>query len=203
MRVISAVVTNLLSKQASEYFFLVTLAGTNHFTSLPYDITMSDGITYLANNGLVAVDPPRMSQTVDREAYKIQFADPLFAMKGYFETGAVGDSVVVRVGFCNPHRAGNITGSDGVVVKPGEAFRDIRDTILSYKGTVDGHGYEIEFDNGTVMATIEGSSPMSDLDLVIPFMTSKDAIKQYDATDTAYDQIYEGSGEIMTKWGKA
>jgi hypothetical protein len=203
MRVLTSVVTTLLRSSGVEYFFLVSINGTDFSTSLPYDVTMTDGRTYFADNGLVSVDPPRMSQTVDRESYKVQFADPSFLMRSYFENGAVGDPIEVRVGFMNPNVSGDMTGTGGVAVKPGAPFLDIRDTILAYKGTVDNHGYEIDFDNNTVLATIEGSSPMSDLDLVVSFMTSKDSIKQYDATDTAYDQIYEGSGEIVTKWGKA
>jgi hypothetical protein len=185
----------------AEYFFLVGIGGTDYSTSLPYSIVMSDGITYNHDNGLVAVEPPRLSTTVDRESYKITFADPQFLMRSYFEAGAVGDSIVVRIGFLNP-TTGLMTGSDGVSVAPGMPFRDLRDTIMSYGGVVDNHGYTLDFGEGNVRATIEGSSPMADLDLVKTFQTSKECINQFRSGDTSYDQIYQGAQGIVYKWGK-
>jgi hypothetical protein len=201
MRNLGAVVSNLMTLGGIEYFFLVSLRGADHSTSLPYSITMSNGITYLHDNGLTSVEPPRLSTTVDRESYKIAFADPNFLMRSYFESGAVGDAIEVRVGFINPTDS-PIVGSDGVSVAPDAPFLDIRHTILSYKGIVDNHGYNIDFGDKSVIATIEGSSPMADLDLVRVYYTSKESIKQFSATDTSYDQIYEGSEEIVIKWGK-
>jgi len=170
-------------------------------TSIPYDITISNGTTYLASNGLQGVDPPRLSQTVDRESYKVVFADPNYLMKSYFEAGAVGDKIEVYIGFINPTNAA-LLGTDSVSVSPKAPFKNMSDTILAYRGSVDTHGYDVNFESGEVTATIEGSSPMSDLDMVRAFNTSRDAIRQYNAADTSYDQIYEGSGEIVTKWGK-
>ena len=55
---------------------------------------------------------------------------------------------------------------------------------------------------GTKLAIIEGTSPMSDLDLVNPFITSADGMDQKNASDTSFDEIYENS-EITLKWGKS
>lgn len=201
MRATSSVVKSLIKANNVEHFFLVNIGDSDYSTSLPYDVTMSNGITYLAENGLVAVDPPRLSQTVDRESYKIQFADPNYLMRSYFEAGATGDKVEVYIGFIN-NTSASINGTDGVAVLPMAPFKNTADCLLVYRGTVDNHGYEINLGDNTVIATIEGSSPMSDLDLVRALYTSKDSIRQFDSTDTAYDQIYEGSGEMVTKWGK-
>lgn len=201
MRNLGAVVSALMARSSIKYFFLVSIRGTDHSSSLPYNITMGNGTTYLADNGLIGVEPPRLSTTVDREAYKIAFADPQFTMKSYFEDGAVGDTVEVRLGFINPTDS-PIVGSDAVDVQPGMPFLAMADTIVTYRGTVDNHGYTINFDENSVTATVEGSSPMADLDLVRTFQTSKECLKQFAPTDTAYDQVFDGSEEIIIKWGK-
>jgi len=201
MRVLSSVVNTLLSRSSIKYFFLVSVGNTDHTTSLPYDITMSNGTTYLANNGLISIDPPRQSTTVDSEAYKISFADPNYMLRSYFESGAVGDDLRVYVGFIN-NTAAPMVDAGGVSVQVGEPFKDMRDAVMSYRGFVDSHGYSIEPNESRVIATIQGASPMADLDMVRTFMTSKDYIKQFSANDTSYDQIYEGSVSILTKWGK-
>lgn len=201
MRELGTVVSALMAMSGVKYFFLVSIRGTDHSTSLSHDITMSNNVTYLADNGLIGVEPPRLSTTVDREAYKISFSDPNFTMKSYFEDGAVGDTVEVRLGFVNPTQ-NPITGSDAVDVLPQMPFLDLRDTIITYRGTIDNHGYGIDFAENAVTATIEGSSPMSDLDLVRTFQTSKECLQQFAPTDTAFDQVFVGSQEIIIKWGK-
>ena len=42
---------------------------------------------------------------------------------------------------------------------------------------------------------------MSDLDMVKPFISSKDGMDQKSATDTSFDEVYEDN-EITLKWGK-
>lgn len=200
MRKLGNAITSILQQGNVEYFFLVSIDGLDHSTSLPHNISMSNSTTYLSDNGLMAVEPPRLSTVVDREAYKVVFSDPQFLMRAFFEAGAVGRSIVVYIGFINS--ISGLVGSNGTVVVLGMPFLDMRDTICAYKGVIDGHGYEINAADSTVIATIEGASPMADLDMNRPFFTSKESIKQFAAGDTAYDQIYEGSGEIITKWGK-
>jgi len=43
---------------------------------------------------------------------------------------------------------------------------------------------------------------MSGLGIVKAFYTSKDSMKQIDATDTSFDQVYQGSRVIDLLWGK-
>ena len=42
---------------------------------------------------------------------------------------------------------------------------------------------------------------MADLDSVNVIYSSKDGMDQLSATDTSFDEIYDGA-EIATKWGK-
>jgi hypothetical protein len=71
-----------------------------------------------------------------------------------------------------------------------------------YKGTIDNQTYSIDFDEGSIIATVESSSPMGSLGNINPFYTSKDNMDQKSLADTAFDQIYEGSAGITLLWGK-
>lgn len=204
MKKLSNAVNTLIFEKNISYFFLVSLDITSaiqHYTSLPYDITMGDGNTYSSENSVYGVDPPRISDIVDREAYKISLSDPSFLLKYYFEDGIIGRDVSVRIGFINSTDS-DIQGHDDTLVYPGEVFKDMNDTILIYAGAVDNHGYTIDIRNSEVIATIEGSSPMADLDLVKTFYTSKNSISQRSSTDTCFDSVHEGSGSIQVRWGK-
>jgi hypothetical protein len=160
-------------------FFMVSLNGTIHISSLDYDVVV-EGTTYLGNGSLVSVSPPRMSSTVDREAYTIQLADPSFNFGAMFDDGAIGMPVVVRLG------AAGIDAS-----------------VTVYSGRIGSYEYEVDTgDIGSVMANIVCTSPMSDLDLNRTYYCSKDYITKLSSTDTAYDAVFDGSGPINLRWGK-
>ena len=68
-----------------------------------------------------------------------------------------------------------------------------------YKGVVDKPLINNNFD--TKLAVLEGTSPMSDLDMVRSFMTSKAGMDQRSASDTSFDEIFDDK-QITVKWGK-
>jgi len=195
MVLLSDTIKNIIELDRIKYFFLVSI-GIRNYTSNPFDITMSNGITYISDGGLKNIDPPTFSNTVDRSTYSVIFSDVSSELKSYFEEGATGDNFNVRVGFYNT--LDNET--EGVEV--GEVFTQISNTILIYKGVVDTQSYALSFNNGELTAKIEGSSPMADLDLVKPFYTNKDSMKQLNPNDTSFDKVFDGSGQIKLKWGK-
>lgn len=200
---LSNTVNQIIASRNIEYFFLVTIEsaspifGTRRYTSNPYDITMDDTFTYTANNTLLSVDPPKLSNTVDRASYTISFSDTDFLFKSYFEEGATGDAVTVRLGFINSL---DVT-LDGIA--PGNYFPQIANSVLVYKGVIDGQKYQLELDEeSSAVVQIECSSPMADLNLVKPFFTSKESMRQKNSNDTSFDSNYQGSGQIKLKWGK-
>jgi hypothetical protein len=193
---LSSTVETIVRLQRIKYFFLVTLGTDKFFTSLPYDITMGDSITYLSDSGLLGVDPPLITSTVDRSSYKVTFSDVNFLLKSYFEQGATGDNLSVRVGFFNTTEA-----SIGEVAV-GDPFTNLADTVLVYRGIIDSQKYQIDLSENEVYAVIEGSGPMADLDLVRPYFTNKDSALQRNGGDTSFDKVAEGSGQIKLKWGK-
>jgi len=195
MILLSDTIKSIIDLDRVKYLFLVSI-GSRHYTSNPFDITLSNGITYISDGGLTNIDPPTFSNTVDRSTYSVGFTDVGSELKSYFEEGATGDSFSVRVGFYNTLDV----ETEGVEV--GGIFTQISNTILIYKGVVDSQNYSLSFDNGSLTAKIEGSSPMADLDLVNPFYTNKDSMQQINPGDTAFDKVFDGSGQIKLKWGK-
>lgn len=203
MRKISTVIEKLINESNVMPFFLVSISDMNlYLTTLQYDVTMSDGHTYLSDGGLIGVDPPRLSNVVDRESYKISISDTNFEYRTFLEQGAVGSLLVVTVGFLNASTE-DIIDSAGNAVGHYEPLTDFRDTVTAYKGIIDNHNYNIDFSNNEVSLTIEGSSPLADLDLVRAMYTSKDQARRRNQADSSMDEVYKGSGEISLKWGKA
>jgi len=196
MRVYSPLIKTLMSQDTIEVYILVkiTIAGNDLcHTTCPYDLDIP-GLGYFeANSNLVSVELPKMSSTVDREAYKITYADPEFSYRGIFQEGALGSPVSTYLVMKNT----TDTTIEGV--PPGGLA--LNDIITVYSGTVDAPSYNVSADD-TVMTTLECTSPMGALDLVRVYNTSKDCVASYDATDTAYDQVYQGSSQMQFLWGK-
>jgi hypothetical protein len=166
-----------------------------YHTTAPFNITV-DGVTYLADGNLKSTEPPKLSRVVDREAYKLIYADPAFVFRPMFEVGLVGTKFRVYYGFFNT-LAITIGGA-----LPGQPLLQPADIPLVYKGLIDSHGYTVSEDD-EVDAIIEGSSPVANLDAKKVITTSKDYLRQIGMTsDTSFDQVYDGSKSIDLIWGK-
>lgn len=202
MRIFSDAAKELMNEDVIKIFYLVSVEGKNismKHTSAPYDITNELG-TFVTGNGLMSVEPPRMSSVVDREAYKVIYSDNDFEWRVKFEQGITGAVVTVYIGLFN------ITSGVIAGYNPGEPLSAVEHLMISYQGFVDNASYNIDPDE-EVMATLECSSPMADLDLKKPFYTSKDAALNRSLNsgadlDTAFDQVHEGSIGTDLKWGK-
>ena len=185
MRQFSAALQTVLDSDVIEYAFLIKLSfnSTYYLTSNSYDV-FYDGNTYTANGGLYNVDSPKSSTVVDRESYTIVVADVIDQLFAEFKFNVIGKPVEVYLAFKDAN--GNLLTSTSDVIK-------------IYKGTVDKPSISNDFEEK--LATLEGTSPMSDLDLVNSFITSKDGMDQKSDTDTSFNQVYDTS-EITIKWGK-
>jgi len=193
----SQTVSSILSQPAIEAFYLVevSISPTVIYRSTSYyrDVVVLNGSTpistYINDGRLVQIDSPRLSSTVDRELFKISFADPTFTFGAEVDSGLIGKMVDVKVGFVNQ------------TTKLPEL--DISNLLTVYRGKIDSTEYSINTaTTGEVLLNVNCSSPMNDLDMTKPFYTTKDATFGRDASDTSFDQIYEGSGVLQLKWGK-
>jgi len=204
MRSFSTVVQTILAQDSIiiAYCVRISQAGVTILanTTAASDITFNS-ITYDADGGLVTVEAPRLSSAVDRETYKIGYIDPEFTLRSLFETGMTGYDVVVNVIFFN-NTASPVVGTDTVSVAPGAPFLAVADSIVAYSGVVDTQGYAISPKEGTVVATVECSSPMASLGLTRAFFTSRDSLRRFSRTDSAFDKVYIGSQQVKLQWGR-
>lgn len=186
---LSPAIKDLLLNPTLEFVYLVdidTVKLTNHYSN----IELSDGSIYLGNSGLVAVDPPQTGSSVDRQEYKITIVDNEFSFSSMYSGGLVGKLLKVRVLFIDP--------SDGSL------FKSISDLLTIYIGKVDNMGYTNETESvGSTVVNITGSSPMADLDRKKEFLATREAMRNINPIDTAFDDVYEGSASVKLRWGKA
>lgn len=185
MRNFSSAVQTVLDSDLIEFAFLIKLEFVNNYylTSNSYDVVF-DGNTYLANGGLYEFDSPKFSTVVDRESYTIVVSELFNEMMAEFRYNVVGKPITVHVALRDAN---------------GDLLLGNSDVINVYKGVVDKPLINNNFE--TKLAVLEGTSPMSDLDMTKSFVSSKDGMDQKSTTDTSFDEIYDGS-EITVKWGK-
>jgi hypothetical protein len=190
----SANIQTVLSQMPIETFYMLRVSNTNGtaiYSSTDYfmNITLSNGYTYTADSLLFSVDPPQLSSTVDREQYKIVLADHSFSQASIIENNIVGKYLETRIGFINQ--------------TTGLPYLTASDTLIVYKGRIDSAGYVIDSGEiGESKLQITGSSPISNLDQKNGIYLSKEMIRNANGNDSSCDQIYEGSGVLMFKWGK-
>lgn len=197
MRNISGAVRTILASGDIVTAFLVSLESpdsTLRFTSAPYDLYVPAIGTFLSNSTLDKVEAPRLSETVDREAYKISLIDNNGSLRSLFENGITGAKLSVWLSFMNTTED-TLSG-----ILPGEYLVSMDDLLVAYKGTVDTHGITLEPSNGVISAVIEGTSPVAVLGMTRAVTTSKEYIKQHNSADTSFDQVFEDGARLP--WGK-
>lgn len=195
MRQLSANVVAALTGADLETFYTIRIADKNDtvvFTSTTHhsNVTLSNGHLFEANGLIVSVDPPQLSTTVDREQYKVGIADPAFLQGSMAENGLIGKKLEVRIGFIDP--------------TTGLPYTNVNDTFLVYKGRIDGTAYKVSTQEyGESVLMITGTSPILSLDMKKGIFLSRDAVRQRNVNDSSCDQLYEGSGSVVLKWGRA
>jgi hypothetical protein len=197
MRQMSANIKALLATENYSTFFLVKIVTPNGVmldTTFPVPVTIV-GIGTFTPSELANVDPPRLSEAVDRESYKLTYIDANFQKIAMFESGLTGSNVTVYVGFINTTSA-PLGGA-----QPGHPLLNAEDLLIAYAGVVDTQGYTIDAQEGTVVALIECSSPVAALGLSRTFRTSQEDMKRFSGTDTAFNQVFVDGSKLP--WGKA
>lgn len=195
MRRLSSTLKTLLAQDTVSTFYIVDidtypkLLHTSYYRNLQTPFGL-----FSADNGLVMVDPPRLATNVDREAYKLTYADPAFEMRALAEAGLTGKKVVSRIGFLNN------TGATLNGVLHGQPCLNPNDFITIYKGVIEFATMNISDEE--VLMTLECSSPMANLGLVNSHFSSQDYLRQRAPSDTSFDQVYVGSRSVNILWGK-
>ena len=184
----SSNVQSALTGPSSAAFYLMKF-GDVYKTSYFRDLTIG-GISYISDGSIVHIEPPQLTSTVDRQPFKITIADTMFEYGPVSEQGLLGTPVEIRIGFEDPSTK--------------QPFLSEGDTLLVYKGKIDGTGYTVNTAQyGSSVFVVTCTTPMSDLDLTRAYYVTQDHLDKNYAEDTAYEQLFEGSGQINIKWGRA
>lgn len=198
MRNFSTAVKNLLKSNRISTFYLVEIdlpSGKIYDTSTSASVRVGV-IDYNPNNGLLSVEPPKLSDTLDREPYKITYIDPQFIKLPEMEASWTGIDVRVLAGFFNT------TDSPIDGYAPGMPILNTDNLIVAYKGKIDKPSYTIDPDSGSVIIQLECASPAAALGLVKGFYTSDQSMKSRYSTDTSFRDVHVGGEEAAIVWGK-
>lgn len=207
MRDISTPVKTLLAQENVQFFYLVKIGPFKDLANVDQTIKHSltpGGITIGSDvytgtddisNTLLHIDPPRMSSVVDKESYKLTYADPDFLWRPVFEKGFYSVPIIISLGFYNTTN-GTLGGA-----APGYPLTSPADIVTVYSGYIDAPSYSTDL-NGETTLLFECSSPMGDLAMTRTLVTSRDNLNQIDPTDTSFDEIYVGSRGLTLLWGK-
>lgn len=171
----SQFLTMIESGTIDDFFVMVKIDlhdTTVSYTSLPHDIGYS-GNTYLSTDLLLEFEAPRISDTLDREVYKIKLNDSSNFFAAQFDQGVTGAEVEVYLAF----------------VIDGEYKLDPGEVIFAYGGTIDEVTRDTDYQSYSKEVVLECSSPMADLDMAYSFITSRKGMDQVDATDTAFTEL--------------
>jgi hypothetical protein len=153
----------------------------------------------MPERGLMTVEAPKLSNAVDRESYKLVYVDPEFDKLALFENGLTGSKLDVYLGFYNTL---DYSIGTGTAVAPGQPLTNYRDLLMAYSGFVDTQGYTVDPSSGTIVAMIEGASPVASLGQIRSFMSTKDEMRHRNISDSAFDEIYVGAAKAGLLWGK-
>jgi len=177
----NSIITSLTSDLAEPYLIVDMEFSSNtvRLTNLPYNITVS-GNTYVSDGGLTKLAPPQLTAIADREVYRIELVDYSNEYQSYFDSGAIGTAVTVRLGI-----EGNTSDFD-----------------IVYKGRIDGATIETNPGENSKNALIECSSPFGALDRTTERLTDSATQKNINITDTCFDNIYNNTDETSLRWGK-
>ena len=180
---------NVLGQGVLNPFLLfdMTIANqTIRLTSYSSDITI-DSNTYVSDGGLLTFSPPELSHIFDREVYKIKLSDLSNEYRTLFEANPFGGNIQIHLGLIDQNNTFPSSYSD-------------LDKL--YEGIVDATFVEVNYDSGTIDATIEASTPFGSLDKTKDRQTDKQTQRNINSSDSCFDSIYTNSDEISIRWGK-
>lgn len=199
MRKTSANMDLLMQQRKVNGFTVVSVKGPNidlKQAVYPNDVSIPSLGVFSANGSLLSLEPPIIANALDREVYKLSFADAGFSLRSAAQLGLVGSRVDAYMLLVN-----TMSYTLGGAL-PGMPLTGAADILVAFSGLVDTASYVVDPLEGTVSLMLECSSPMASLGLKKPYTTAKNNVQQLDVTDTAYDMVHVGSRVVSLVWGK-
>jgi hypothetical protein len=175
-------ITSVLEGYVSTPYLIVDLMFTGnpvYLTNTAYDITVN-GNDYVSDGGLSKLAPPQLTNIADREVYRIELIDFSNEYKAFFDSGAIGTDVTVRLGIED-----NYTDLD-----------------IIYKGRINALQITTRPEEGAKVATVECSSPFGALDRTSERLTNDQTQKLISSTDFSFSNIYQNNQQVALGWGK-
>ena len=176
----------MLNSTYAKAFFLLEIEGPTHtvrLTSTPYNIT-SDGKVFSASPAIIELEPPSLSDNLDRAPYSVRIGDANGVVEAKLR-GAQGAPFRVSMGFIDPDT--NLPVVD--------------DLLALYIGFFDTQTRE--YSDGAVSLVVQGSSPYGALEASNTFTTSKSSQRARDPLDSSMDFIsLHFAEEVAIQWGK-
>lgn len=186
---ISPIVQQILNEPAISAFFMVRTAGGMRKTTYPADLEFN-GETYINDGAIIGLELPKMTSVVDRQRFKLTFADTYLDFAAIAENSLIGQTVEVWMSFVD-------LSTNKPILNP-------VDVILIYKGAVDAPAHQLNTGDGSTMQfALDCASPMADLDRTRTYFASQDYADKNYPGDNSYEQIFQGSGPVSLRWGKA
>jgi hypothetical protein len=147
------------------------------------------GETFINEGYLLSVDPPALSTTVDRAEFKVVLANNTFEASEFFDS----------VKFAGARLEVYLSA----VTESGYPINDIDQMLMTYGGRISGITKEFDTNvEGESKITILCTSPVGKLDAKSSVYTSKEYLRNIVPNDSAFDQVYIGSGRLALRWGK-
>lgn len=206
MKKLSDIVLDYLEDGFFSSFYLIKISLDSidiYYSSLPYDVTF-EGNLYIANSNLVNINAQKMSTIVDKETFKIKFADPDFIFRPYCDNMSVNGNISVRIGFFNTSNLPIYSTGNLGPFKPSTPILDPLDMITVYEGYIEKPTYIFSQNDG-ILLELECSAPLGALDANNVMYTSTFSLKQripYNVIDTCFDQITLGGKRQEILWGR-
>jgi hypothetical protein len=221
MKKLSSLALDFIEKGFYSTFHLldITFGQTEyHITTLPYSVTVINdyiktfvnyNVTFTNSGGLMAVDQPKTSTSIDKSTFKLKFADNDFIFRQYCDSASSNGKVRFRAGFLNTMTDSNgnpisVTSSNGTTYLPLSPILDPADFVLLYQGAIDKPTYMLSDESGIIFE-LECSSPMAALDATNSFYTTTMSLAQRlppSVVDTCFEDITLGGRTQELRWGR-
>ena len=183
-------IVTMLAKPVIEAFYMVNIDKGKSCMSSHHSDVLFNGDLYRSDAQVVSVDPPQQTTVVDRQQFRVTVSDPTMEYGALAETGLVGIPISVYIAF--------------VDVDTGQPILDNDAVITVYRGRIDGTKYSLETnEQGKSLFEIACTSPMGDLDATRVLRITQDFMDKNYPGDSSFSQVYQGTGNIYLRWGKA
>lgn len=161
------------------------------YTDAPINISFDSDIgsipasrIYLSNTTLKSISPPKSEGDIERDLFELSFADPLFSLSTTLSLQSTGVPVEIHLGF-----------------KDIDSETLVQDALPIYSGQIS--AWSTAVNDEEPVLTINCTGPLTKLQQVTNFLTTKNSQQRISADDTCFDYAANTDNEVALYWGPA